>query len=90
MIYILSQKTYCLIAIYRKSFTYSNKQKPGNKKDNSNKKDNNKNKNKGGQNAGGGFKLTDPNSGGQRGANFDGNIKGGDMSAEEVLDAIGD
>lgn len=67
----------------------NNKQKPV-KKDNT-KKDNNKNKNKGGQNTGGGYKVTDdPNSPTQRGANFDGNIKGGDMSAEEVLDAIGD
>lgn len=37
-----------------------------------------------------GLSLQTTNSGGQRGANFDGNIKGGDMSAEEVLDAIGD
>lgn len=67
----------------------NNKQKPV-KKDNT-KKDSNKNKNKGGQNKGGSyFKIADPNSGGQRGANFDGNIKDGDMSAEEVLDAIGD
>lgn len=69
----------------------SNKQKSGKKKDNSNKKDNNKNKNKGGQNAGGGyFKIADPNSNKQKSANTDGNINGGDMSAEEVLDAIGD
>ena len=62
----------------------NNKQKPV-KKD-STKKDNNKNKNKGG-----GYRVTDdPNSPTQRGANFDGNIKDGDMSAEEVLDAIGD
>lgn len=69
----------------------SNKQKSGKKKDNSNKKDNSKNKNKGGQNAGSGYRVTDdPNSPTQKSANTDGNINGGDMSAEEVLDAIGD
>ena len=62
----------------------NNNQKPV-KKDNT-KKDSNKNKNKGGSY----FKIADPDSGIQRGAHFDGDIKGGDMSAEEVLDAIGD
>lgn len=63
----------------------NNNQKPV-KKDNT-KKDSNKNKNKGGQNAGGGFKLADPNSNKQKSANFDGNITG-DMPVEDLLDAL--
>ena len=59
----------------------NNKQKPV-KKDN-NKKDSNKNKNKGGSY----FKIADPNSGGQRGANTDGNLTG-DMPVEDLLDAL--
>ena len=62
----------------------NNKQKPV-KKDNT-KKDSNKNKNKGGSY----FKIADPNSNKQKSANTDGNIDNVDMSAEEVLDAIGD
>ncbi len=65
----------------------NNKQKPvkkdNTKKDNT-KKDSNKNKNKGGSY----FKIADPNSGGQRGANTDGDIKGGDMSAEDFLKGL--
>ena len=64
----------------------NNKQKPV-KKDNT-KKDSNKNKNKGGQNTGGGYRVTDdPNSPTQRGANTDGNLKG-DMPVEDLLDAL--
>ena len=70
----------------KKDETVNNKQKPV-KKD-STKKDNNKNKNKGGQNTGGGYRVTDdPNSPTQRGANTDGNLKG-DMPVEDLLDAL--
>jgi len=65
----------------------NNNQKPvkkdNTKKDNT-KKDSNKNKNKGGSY----FKIADPDSGIQRGANTDGNIKGGDMSAEDFLKGL--
>jgi len=64
----------------------NNNQKPV-KKDNT-KKDSNKNKNKGGQNKGGGYRVTDdPNSPTQRGANTDGNLKG-DMPVDDLLDAL--
>ena len=65
----------------------NNKQKPvkkdNTKKDNT-KKDSNKNKNKGGSY----FKIADPDSGIQRGAHTDGDIKGGDMSAEDFLKGL--